>query len=140
MLYLGCRSQELLMLRWANYLGLSRIVNSWRKFCFQYPLSEWCYYALPDGLWLLSYILKSLLFYKQKKVSRKQYGKKWPFKSESVILESRDGRYYIVIIEGYEYALNGKTSNWLKLPTPNKAGVAISYKSTEDFLRMAQQL
>ena len=57
MLYLGYRSQDLLMFRWANYLGLSRIVNSWRKFCFQYPLPEWCYYALPDGLWLLSYIL-----------------------------------------------------------------------------------
>lgn len=57
MLYLGYRRQELLMFRWANYLGLSRIVNSWRKFCFQYPLPEWCYYALPDGLWLLSYIL-----------------------------------------------------------------------------------
>lgn len=57
MLYLGYRSQELLMFRWANYLGLSRFVNSWRKFCFQYPLPEWCYYALPDGLWLLSYIL-----------------------------------------------------------------------------------
>ena len=84
--------------------------------------------------------LKSLLFYKQKKVSRKLYGENWPFKSESAILESRDGRYYIVIIKGYEYALNGKTSNWLKLPTPNKAGVAISYKSTEDFLRMAREL
>lgn len=57
MLYLGYRSQDLLMFRWANYLGLSRFVNSWRKFCFQYPLPEWCYYALPDGLWLLSYIL-----------------------------------------------------------------------------------
>ena len=84
--------------------------------------------------------LKSLLFYKHKKVSRKQYGGNWPFKSESVILESRCGRYYIVIIEGYEYALNGKTSSWLKLPTPNKAGVTISYKSTEDFLRMAREL
>lgn len=84
--------------------------------------------------------LKSLLFYKQKKVSRKQYGENWPFKSESVILESRHGRYYIIIIEGYEYALNGKTSSRMKLPTPNKAGVAISYKSTEDFLRMAREL
>ena len=57
LLYLGYRNTNLLMFRWANYLGLSRIVNSWRKFCFQYPLPEWCYYALPDGLWLLSYIL-----------------------------------------------------------------------------------
>ena len=84
--------------------------------------------------------LKSLLLYKQKKVSRKQYGGNWPFKSESVILESRNGRYYIVIIEGYEYALDGKTYSRLKLPTPNKAGVAISYKSTDKFLRMAQEL
>ena len=84
--------------------------------------------------------LKSLLFYKQKKVSRKQYGGNWPFKSESVILESRYGRYYIVIIEEYEYALNGKTSNWLKLPTPNKAGVAISFRATDKFLKMAQEL
>lgn len=57
LLYLGYRNTNLLMFRWANFLGLSRIVNSWRKFCFQYPLPEWCYYALPDGLWLLSYIL-----------------------------------------------------------------------------------
>ncbi len=57
MLYLGYRSQELLMFRWANFLGLSCFVSSWRKFCFQYPLPEWCYYALPDGLWMLSYIL-----------------------------------------------------------------------------------
>lgn len=57
LLYLGYRNTNLLIFRWANFLGLSRIVNSWRKFCFQYPLPEWCYYALPDGLWLLSYIL-----------------------------------------------------------------------------------
>ncbi len=84
--------------------------------------------------------LKSLLFYKQKKISRKQYGDNWPFKSETVILESRHGRYYIIIIEGYEYALNGKTSSRMKLPTPNKAGVAISYKSTDNFLRMLKDL
>lgn len=57
LLYLGYRNTNLLIFRWANFLELSRIVNSWRKFCFQYPLPEWCYYALPDGLWLLSYIL-----------------------------------------------------------------------------------
>ena len=56
-LYLGYRSQELLMFRWVNFLGLSNIVSLWREFCFQHPLPGWCYYALPDGLWLLSYIL-----------------------------------------------------------------------------------
>ena len=57
MLYLGYRSPELIMFRWANFLGLSNIVSSWREFCLQHPLPEWFYYALPDGLWLLSYIL-----------------------------------------------------------------------------------
>ena len=57
MLYLGYRCQELLMFKWANFLGLSSIVSSWRKFCSQNPLPEWCCNALPDGLWLLSYIL-----------------------------------------------------------------------------------
>ena len=56
-LYLGFRSQDLLMFRWGNYLGLSNIVNLWRNFCSQYPLPEWTFYALPDGLWLLSYML-----------------------------------------------------------------------------------
>ena len=57
MLYLGYRSQELLMFRWVNFLGLSNTASSWRKICFQHPLPGWCYYALPDGLWLLSYML-----------------------------------------------------------------------------------
>lgn len=56
-LYLGYRSQELLMFRWVNFLGLSNIVSLWREFCFRHPLPRWCYYALPDGLWLLSYML-----------------------------------------------------------------------------------
>lgn len=56
-LYLGFRSQDLLMFRWVNYLGLSNIVNLWRSYCSQYPLPEWISYALPDGLWLLSYML-----------------------------------------------------------------------------------
>lgn len=57
LLYLGYRNTNLLMFRWANFLGLSSIVSSWRKFCLQHPLPEWYYYALPDGLWLLSYLL-----------------------------------------------------------------------------------
>lgn len=57
LLYLGHRSQELLMFRWTEYLKLDNIIASWRNFCSQYPLPEWTFYALPDGLWLLSYML-----------------------------------------------------------------------------------
>ena len=57
-----------------------------------------------------------------------------------MILESRHDEYYIVIVEGYEYALNGRTSSRLKLPTPNKGGVVIGNKSTDKFLKIAQEL
>lgn len=84
--------------------------------------------------------IKSFLFYKSKKISKFQYEDEWPFKSESVILESRNKKYYIVIIDGCEYALNGKTSSQLKLPTPNKGDCVIGCKSTDKFLKMAQCL
>lgn len=84
--------------------------------------------------------LRTSLFYKQKKILKSQYEGEWPFKSESVTLESRENKFYIVIIDGYEYALNGKTSSRLKLPTPNKAGVVVDCKSTDKFLKIAQCL
>ena len=84
--------------------------------------------------------LKSSLFYKHKKILKSQYEGEWPFKSESVTLESRENKFYIVIIDEYEYALNGKTSSRLKLPTPNKDGVVANCKSTDKFLKIAQSL
>ena len=84
--------------------------------------------------------LKTSLFYKHKKILKSKFEGEWPFKSESVTLESRENELYIVIIDGYEYALNGKTSSRLKLPTPNKGGVVVDCKSTDKFLKMAQCL
>ena len=84
--------------------------------------------------------VKSLFLYKHKKILKSQYDGEWPFKPEYVILESRHDEYYIVIVEGYEYALNGRTSSRLKLPTPNKGGVVIGNKSTDVFLKIAQEL
>lgn len=84
--------------------------------------------------------LKTSLFYKHKKILKSQFEGEWPFKSESVILESRENESYIVIIDKYEYALNGKTSSRLKLPTPNKGGVVVCCKSTDKFLKIAQNL
>ena len=57
MIYLGYRSQSLLMFRWGEKLGLSSILDSWRNWCSLYPMPTWIINALPDGLWLLSYML-----------------------------------------------------------------------------------
>lgn len=84
--------------------------------------------------------VKSLFYYKSKKILKSQYDGKWPFKSEYVILESRNSRHYIVIVDGCEYALNGKTSSQLKILTPNKGGVVVGCQSTDDFLKMAKSL
>lgn len=84
--------------------------------------------------------VKSLFYYKSKKILKSQYDGKWPFKSEYVILESRNSRHYIVVVDGCEYALNGKTSTQLKMLTPNKGGVVVGCQSTDDFLRMAKRL
>ena len=57
LLYLGYRSYDLLMFRWGESIGLSKIVSLWRNVCSQYTLPKWIINALPDGLWLLSYML-----------------------------------------------------------------------------------
>ena len=57
LLYLGYRSQELLMFRWTKCLKLDKIIGLWRYICSQHPLPKWAFYALPDGLWLFSYML-----------------------------------------------------------------------------------
>lgn len=84
--------------------------------------------------------LKTVMYYKHKKISRKQYDGEWPFKSDSIVLESRKGNSYFAIIDGYEYALDGKTASKLKLLTPEKGGVVIACKSTNEFLKIAKKL
>lgn len=84
--------------------------------------------------------LKTVMYYKHKKISRQQYDGEWPFKSDSIVLESRKGNSYFAIIDGYEYALDGKTASKLKLLTPEKGGVVIACKSTNEFLKIAKKL
>lgn len=56
-LYLGYRSKELIMFKWSNTIGVDSIINTWRDICSQCILPTWITHALPDGLWLLSYLL-----------------------------------------------------------------------------------
>lgn len=57
LLYLGYRSERLVMFEWGKTLGLSDVIMNWRSFCFHNSLPDWTTQALPDGLWLFSYIL-----------------------------------------------------------------------------------
>lgn len=56
-LYLGYRTERLLMFDWVDNLGLRSTIYQFRLFCTEHPLPSWVYYSLPDGLWLLSYML-----------------------------------------------------------------------------------
>ena len=57
LLYLGFRSEKLLMFEWGNCMHLNEYIDCWRNICSSYSPSEWVIYALPDGLWLFSYML-----------------------------------------------------------------------------------
>lgn len=57
MIYLGYRSTSLLMFRWVNTLGLDNTINNFRSIVKHYPIPDWVMYSLPDGLWILSYML-----------------------------------------------------------------------------------
>ena len=56
-IYLGYRSKTLLMFKWTDYLNINNTINSWRSFAIKHPLPDWILYSLPDGLWLLSYMI-----------------------------------------------------------------------------------
>lgn len=56
-IYLGYRNEALLLFEWAHFLGLDAIVHLFRTYASHYLLSSWIIYSLPDGMWLLSYML-----------------------------------------------------------------------------------
>ena len=59
MIYVLWRSDSLLMFHWFEHLGLAEPVLTMRLFAAPYSGSfpSWFYFALPNGLWLLSGIL-----------------------------------------------------------------------------------
>ncbi|MBQ8362083.1 MAG: hypothetical protein IJX44_09085 [Bacteroidaceae bacterium] len=57
LLYLGFRSERLLMFEWGERMHLNGYITHWRNICSSYSPPEWITYALPDGLWLFSYML-----------------------------------------------------------------------------------
>jgi hypothetical protein len=52
LLYLGLRSESLLMFRWADALGAGAVVHAWREIAAVASTSpEWVRLTLPDALW-----------------------------------------------------------------------------------------
>lgn len=84
--------------------------------------------------------IKSIFLYKNKTIRKSSYDKKWPFKVEKITLEQRENKYYVIIINGYEYALNGYTSTHLKLQSINRSNEILGFYSLNNFLEIAKNL
>lgn len=56
LIYLGCRDKSLLMFKWFEYLGISKVVDTFRSYIYSDGVYGWVKNSLPDGLWLFSYM------------------------------------------------------------------------------------
>ena len=75
-----------------------------------------------------------------KEISKNNFTGEWPFRTDKVIIEARDRIFYIINIEGYDFALNGSAKSRFKLPFPHDAGLAIIGKSVGPFINIASKL
>lgn len=65
-IYILCRTSNLLMFNWIDFLTLTDFVNELRYYTLQYStyFPDWVIYSLPDGLWVFSYLSLSLFTWK----------------------------------------------------------------------------
>ena len=75
-----------------------------------------------------------------KKFSKGQFTGEWPFRSDEVIIECREGLFCIVNIQSYDFALNGAAASRYEYPFPHDAGEAVLGKSVGPFIEMALEL
>jgi len=78
--------------------------------------------------------------YPARKIHRDNFDGEWPFHSDEVIVECRDGLFCIVNINGYDFALNGAAKSKFGYPYPHGMGLAILGKSVGPFIDMAFKL
>lgn len=57
LIYIGYRSETLLMFKWFECIGISDYIIHFRDICSKYNIPYFIKYSLPDGLWLLSYMM-----------------------------------------------------------------------------------
>ena len=70
-------------------------------------------------------------------VTKAEFGKEWPFRTDRVIVECQENLFCIVNIDGYAFALNGSAQSRFKMPFPHDAGLAVLGKSVGPFIEMA---
>jgi len=70
----------------------------------------------------------------------RDYGDKWPFRTDEVVVECRENMFCVVNIEGYDFALNGSAKTRFGYPDPHDAGVAILGRSVGPFIDLAFSL
>ena len=73
-------------------------------------------------------------------VCRAEFDNEWPFRRNSVTVECRDKLFYVVNIDGYDFALNGAARSRYRLPDVHEAGVAELGKSVGSFIKLASEL
>lgn len=56
-IYLTYRSRNLLMFQWIEVIGITDIIEPIRQYGQTISIPQWIKYSLPDGLWLLSYLM-----------------------------------------------------------------------------------
>lgn len=82
--------------------------------------------------------------YKSRPLTKKEYekecGGEWPFYADKVVIESRHSRWYIVTIEGRDYALNGNAKGRYKIENPFDGGVVLPGRSFSQLIEIAREL
>jgi hypothetical protein len=68
------------------------------------------------------------------------YGDKWPFRADEVVVECRDNMFCVVNVKGYDFALNGSAKTRFGYPDPHDSGVAILGRSVGPFIDLAFSL
>jgi hypothetical protein len=57
LIYIGFRTDSLLMFNWFSYLGVIDLVKSYRSLVYEITLPEFFVYSLPNGLWTFSFLM-----------------------------------------------------------------------------------
>jgi hypothetical protein len=67
LIYIFFRADSLLMFRWFDTLGLTKIISSCRQFTVgHFHLPTWILFSLPDALWIFAFINLMLLIWQDR--------------------------------------------------------------------------
>lgn len=77
-----------------------------------------------------------------KVVSKSELKGNWPFAKpiNEVIVEKCDGIFYVINVEGYDFALNGCARSKFNLPDVHEAGISEVGKSVGELITIAENL